>query len=183
MSGSATLAPVPARSPLCNGAMDAYVGAMAIFPRPVAPRSAFADLRDMFSRDRPYRWSLLGVSAALTCVLIWGLMLDSRKPPKEREIFYVESWMTDRKDSDIIRQQIKDLAAYETALAKKQREFQKVADSLGIDWRKDEARNNEQRKTIEAVIQKRLNERLAAAEAREAGDKRAAPPPAANAAP
>lgn len=162
---------------LCNGALDAYVGAMAIFPRPVAPSSAFADLRDMFSRDRPYRWTLLGVSVALTGVLLWGFMLDSRTPPKPREIFYVESWMSDRKDSDIIRQQIKDLAAYEAALAKKQREFQKVADSLGIDWRKDEARNSEQRKAVEAVIQKRLQERLAAAEARETVDKQGAPPP------
>jgi len=153
---------------LCNAAPDAYVGAMAIFPRPVSPRSALADLRDMFSPDRPHRWALLALSCTLTGLLLWGFMLDSRTPPKEREIIYVESWMNDRKDSDIIRQQMQDLANYEQALEKKQGEFQKVADMFGIEWREEEMRNRARRKEIIAAIQKQLGARLAKAEAREA---------------
>ncbi len=74
--------------------------------------------------------------------------------------------MSDRKDSDIIRQQMIDLDKYEAALGKKQVEFQKVADSLGIEWREEEARNTAQRKAIMIMIHKRLDERLAAAEAK-----------------
>lgn len=154
---------------LCNAGRDAYVAAMAFFPRPVSPKSAFADLRDMFSSERPHRWSLLALSCTLTGILLWGFVIDSRIPPKPREIFYVENWMADRKDSDIIRQQIKDLALYEAALEKKQVEFQKIADRVGIDWREDEARNKEQRRAVLQVIGKRLNERLAKALAEEAG--------------
>jgi len=141
---------------------------MAIFPRPVSPRSAFADLRDMFSAERPHRWTLLALSCALTALLLWGFMLDSRIPPKPREIIYVESWMNDRKDSDIIRQQMADIAEYEQALEKKQVEFQKVADMFGIEWREDEMRNRTRRAEVIAAIQKRLGERLAKAEAQEA---------------
>lgn len=121
----------------------------------------------MFSRDRPYRWSLLALSAALTGLLFGGFMLSSRLPEKPRQIYYVQSWMADRKDSDIIRKQIADLDAYEAGLVKEQGKFQRLADSLGIDWREDEARNAAQRKAVIAAIHKRLQERLAAAEAEE----------------
>jgi hypothetical protein len=167
--------PSTLRPSLCNAAGDAYVAAMAILPRPVSPKSALSDLRDMFAPERPHRWSLLGLSCALTGILLWGFVLDSRKPPKPREILYVENWMADRKDSDVIRQQIKDLALYEAALEKKQREFQKVADNLGIEWREDEARNAAQRKSVIVAINKRLQERLAKALAEEAGKASAGP--------
>ena len=157
---------------LSNPSPDAYVGAMAILPRPVSPKSALADLRDMFSAERPHRWPLLVLSCVFTGLLLWGFMIDSRIPPKPREIIYVESWMSDRKDSDIIRDQMKDLADYEQALEKKQGEFQKVADMFGIEWRKEEMQNRARRKDVIAAIQKKLGERLAQAEAREAAQGR-----------
>lgn len=177
--GALALTTLPAA--LCNMRADAYVAAMAILPRPVSPKSALSDLRDMFSPERPHRWSILALSLTLTGILLWGFVLDSRKPPKPREIFYVENWMADRKDSDIIRQQIKDVATYEAALSKKQVEFQKVADQLGIEWREEEARNKKQRAEIIAAIEKRLKERLATALAKEAaaGKPAAADAPAA----
>jgi len=146
---------------------------MSIFPRPVSPRSAFADLKLMFSPDRPHRWGLLGLSAALTFLIIWAFQMDSRLPPKEREIIYVESWMADRRDSDIIRRQMVDLANYEAGLEKRQERFQRVADMVGIEWREEEAKNREQRKAIIAAVQKRLEERLAEALAREAAQGKA----------
>ena len=146
---------------------------MRILPRPVSPRSAFADLKLMFSRDRPHRWGLLGVSAAMTFVLLWGFWIDSQPPPKEREIFYVESWMNDRRDSDIIRQQKKDLALYEVALAKKQQEFQRLADRVGIEWREEDAKNKARRAVIVAAMQKHLDKKLAEALAREAKEGKA----------
>jgi hypothetical protein len=157
---------------LCNGVADAYVAPMPIFPRPVSPKSALADLREMFSADRQHRWTFLGLSVAITGVLVWGLMLDSRTPPREREIIYVESWMADRRDSDIIQRQIIDLAKYEKALEGKQREFQKLADSVGIAWREDEIRNREQRRATIAAMNRMLKKKLADALALEKRDGR-----------
>lgn len=156
----------------------AYVGAMAIFPRPVSPKSAASDLRDMFSPERPHRWSILALSMTLTGLLLWGFAIDSRKPPKEREIIYVESWMADRRDSDIIKRQIEDIARYEAALEQKQGEFQRLADGLGIEWREDAEKNKEQREAVLAAVRKRLEDQLAESLAREgnvAGNKAKAP--------
>lgn len=155
-------------APLCNAGPGAYVAPMHFLPRPVSPRRAFADLRDMFSPDRPHRWTILAASVLLTALMVWGLALDSRIPPKPREIFYVESWMEDRKDSDIIKRQLADIAEYDNLLNEKQREFQGVADKLGIEWRKDEMKNRAQRKITMAAVEKQLNKKLADALAREA---------------
>jgi hypothetical protein len=145
---------------------------MRIIPRPVSPVSALADLRDMFSPDRPHRWTILALSIVVTAFILWGFAIDSRPPPKEREIFYVESWMADRRDSDIIRRQLDDLGKYEAALQKKQQEFQKLADSVGIDWRADEARNRVRRQETVALVEKQLRKKLAEALEREAREGR-----------
>jgi hypothetical protein len=153
---------------LQDGPVHLIYHSMAILPRPVSPKSAFADLKDMLRGERPHKWPILALSVTLTGIMLWGFYLDSDPGiEKGKEIIYVESWMSDRQDSDIIRQQKKDLANYETALATKQREFQSVADRFGIDWRTDEARNRERRQAIIAAINKQLDERLARAEARE----------------
>lgn len=151
-----------------------YAG-MAILPRPVSPRSAFADLRLMFSPERPHRWTLLGLSAALTAILLWGFWLDSRPPKPERQIIYVESWMIDRKDSDIIRRQQADLAKYEASVQKKQRGYQELADMTGVEWREAEAKAREQRRITIEAMEKYLDKRLADALAREAGQGKPAP--------
>lgn len=162
MSGGGTRA---ARLP--NGMLHAYVAAMALFPRPVSPRSALADLRDMFSRDRPHRLGFLALSVTLTAIILWGFVIDSRPPPRERQIIYVESWMADRKDSDIIVRQLADIAKYEVALAKKQNEYQKLADAVGIEWREDEARNRKTREETIAAVKRQLQKKLTDALARE----------------
>jgi hypothetical protein len=174
------------RPRFATGARNNYLGAMplffrpgssSIYPRPVSPRSALADLKLMFARDRPHRWGLLGVSAAITFVIMWGFVLESRKPAPERQIIYINSWMSDRKDSDIIRQQIKDLDTYETDLLKLQGRWQKFADATGIEWRKEEAENRAIRNKDRAAMKTLLDKKLAEALAREgaAGEQRTAP--------
>ena len=149
---------------------------MAILPRPVSPRNALADLKLMFSRDREHRWTFLGLSFAITGLLLWGFYLDARSPKKERQIIYVESWMADRKDSEIIRRQIIDLGKYEAALARKQQEFQRLADKVGIEWREDEAKNRERRAEMVKAMEKHLDKKLAEALAREAAEGKAMTP-------
>lgn len=150
-------------------------GGMAILPRPVSPRSAFADLKLMFAKERPHRWTILGLSVTLTAVMLWGFMLDSRPPKPERQIIYVESWMMDRKDSDIIRRQQADLSKFEASVQQRQRGYQKLADMSGIEWREAEAKAREQRRVSIEMMEKYLDKRLADALAREAKQEKAAP--------
>lgn len=121
----------------------------------------------MLSGPLPHKWPLLLLSMAMTGVMIWAFAHDARGPKRERQIIYVESWMADRKDSAIMEQQKKDLALYEAALQRKQKEFQSVADMVGIEWRKDEARNKAQRTAVLVAVNKQLDERIAAAKKRE----------------
>ena len=144
---------------------------MFLLPRPASPKSALADLMDMLSGPLPHKWPLLLLSMALTGVIVWAFAHDARGPKRERQIIYVESWMADRKDSAIIAQQKKDLARFESALQHKQKEFQSVADMLGIEWREDEARNKARRMAVLAAVNKQLDERMAAARKREAAAK------------
>lgn len=142
---------------------------MPIFPRPARPRDAFADLRLLWSENPRHRWPILGLSIALTSVIIWAFYVDSKSPPPPREIIYVESWMADRKDSDILKQQKADLARYEAALAARQKDFQGFADAFGIEWQKDAERNRAQRQAVIAAVNARLDKQIAEAEARERG--------------
>jgi len=141
---------------------------MPIFPRPVSPKSALADLIDMLTGPLPHKWPLLLLSITLTGLILWGFNHDARGPKPERQIIYVESWMKDRKDSTIMEQQKRDLGLYEAALEKKQKEFQSVADKFGIEWRADEERNKARRLAVLAAVNKQLDERIAAAKRREA---------------
>lgn len=147
---------------------------MPIFPRPVAPKSAIADLRDVFRAPVPHKLPLLALSATLTGLLIWAFYVDSKPAPVGPQIIYVESWMADRRDSDILKQQKQDLARYETALQSKQEEFQRLADNFGIEWRADAERNRVQRVAVIAAVNKQLDERIAEAEAREGREAKSA---------
>lgn len=139
---------------------------MAIFPRPVSPKSAFGDFWTYVSEHRAHKWPLLGVSIALTWLIVWAFVLDANTNtmPRQNKIFYFQSWNADRPDAAIILQQKIDLARREAAIAKKQKEMQQVADQFGIEWRKEGARNSAERKEALKQINAMLDARLAKAE-------------------
>lgn len=143
---------------------------MAIFPRPVSPKSAFNDFWGYFIETRAHKWPLLGLSVAVTWVIIWAFVIDGKTNimPRQNKIIYVESWNANRTDAAIILQQKMDLARSEIALKKKQTEMQGVADAFGIDWRADAARNSAKRTEALKYINAQLDARLAKAEAAEA---------------
>lgn len=142
---------------------------MAIFPRPVSPKSALSDLWSYFRENRPHKWPILGLSAALTYVIIWAFIVDANTNtmPTRNKIIYIENWDANRSDAAIILQQKMDLAKRESILQQKQKEMQGVADIFGIDWRAEEARNTARRKEALKQINADLNARLAKAEASE----------------
>jgi len=148
---------------------------MRFFPKQVvSPRNAVLDLWDMLSGPRPHKWPLLGLSMTLTGVILWGFYHDSKPLKAPQQIIYVENWMADRKDSTILIQQKADLALYEAALEKKQKEFQHIADMAGLEWREEEARNRAQRLKVLVAVNKQLDAKIAAAKAREAAAEKPA---------
>ena len=160
----------PDESPgFASGAAISYIPAMAIFPRPVSPKSALGDLWSYFRENRPHKWPLLGLSMAITWVIIWVFMVDANTNtmPTRNKIIYVQSWDASRSDAAIILQQKIDLAKSEAALQKRQKQMQGWADAFGIDWRTEEARNSARRKEALKQINAQLDSRLAKAEAAE----------------
>lgn len=150
---------------------------MAIFPRPVSPKSALGDLWGYFRQQRPHKWPLLGLSAAMTWVIVWAFVVDANTNtmPTRNKIIYVQSWDANRSDAAIILQQKIDLARREAALQKKQKEMQGIADVFGIDWREEEARNTARRKEALKAINAQLDDRLAKAERAESAGGAARP--------
>ena len=146
-------------SAFASGPALPYIGAMAIFPRPVSPKSAMSDMWSYFRENRPHKWPLLGVSVAITWVIIWAFIVDANTNtmPTRNQIFYVQSWDANRSD----------VAKREAAIEKKQKEMQGVADIFGIDWKADEARNTARRKEALKQINAQLDQRLAKAEGAE----------------
>jgi hypothetical protein len=152
---------------------------MAIFPRPVSPKSAVGDLWSYFRENRPHKWPILGVSAAITWVIIWAFIVDgnTNTMPTRNRIIYVKSWDANRTDAAVILQQKMDIAKGEAMLKTKQREMQGIADVFGIDWREDAARNAVRRAQALKEINAELDARLATAEAAE-GKGASSPAPA-----
>lgn len=151
---------------------------MAIFPRPVSPKSAAGDLWSYLRESRAHRWPLLGLSAALTWVIIWMFVLDANTntAPKQNKIIYFENWRADRSDIAVILQQKKDLADRVKALHAKRKEMQKIADMFGVEWREEERKNSAREAEAVRILNAQLDKKLAEAQARlDAGAPLSAP--------
>lgn len=152
-----------------------YKGGMAIFPRPVSPKNALGDFWGYFRQQRQHKWPLLGLSVALTWVIVWTFVIDANTNtmPTRNKIIYVQSWDANRSDAAIILQQKIDFAKREAALVKQQTKMQGYADAFGIEWRAEEARNTAKRKEAVKQINAMLDQRLAKAEATGTGAPKA----------
>lgn len=154
---------------------------MAIFPKPVSPRSAAGDLWSYLVEKRSHKWTLLGLSVAITWVMVWVFAIDTRGlgVRKQNEIIWFQNLDRDKPtDVQIILQQKRDLIASEEKLRTEQKDMQKLADRFGIDWRADKDRNDARRAEALKAINAQLDKRLAEAMAKEAAADRAAKPAA-----
>ena len=77
--------------PFASVAAIAYMGRMAIFPRPVSPKSALGDFWGYFRQQRQHKWPLLGLSVALTWVVVWTFVIDANTNtmPTRNKLIYV----------------------------------------------------------------------------------------------
>ncbi len=100
-------------------------------PRPASPRALWADIR-AFWRDRPrHQWvaALLAVLIPIGIVVSFYFDGQTNLTPR-RTIYYVDSWRADRSDAEIKAKQQADLVARRERERRRQREFQRLDESL-----------------------------------------------------
>jgi len=72
------------------------------FWRQISPRRAVSDFTDQWRQPNPYRWRVLGVSVALTFVLMVVIIPDSERiEPRPPEITWITTFRPDRTDEEI----------------------------------------------------------------------------------
>ncbi|MBL0769433.1 hypothetical protein K5P26_09935 [Sphingopyxis sp. XHP0097] len=99
-----------------------------------------SDFWDYIREPRPHRWTAWGVALVLPVVVFYGFSehLIPYDPP-QRQIIYFENWTTNRSAAEVRADWI-DRAKETTARnAKKRAEYQRFADSLGIEYDSAEA--------------------------------------------
>ena len=99
-----------------------------------------ADFWAYVREPRPHRWASWGVAIVLPVVVIWGFakyLVPYEKP--KPTIVYFENWKATRSAADIRADWV--ARAKETTLrnAEKRAEYQRFADSLGIEYDSREA--------------------------------------------
>ncbi|KRB82679.1 hypothetical protein ASE00_11635 [Sphingomonas sp. Root710] len=106
---------------------------MAIFPRPSGPRAAWTDLKAFWRQQERHKILFALLSILMPMLIVTGFYVDS-KPDKPREtITYINSWPASRPDAEIEKQNIADQKILDAKREAKRREYQKLADQLGIE--------------------------------------------------
>ena len=107
---------------------------MAVFPRPVSPRAAWADFRAFLRHREREHWIGAILAVLVTIIIIIEFLVDSKintaPPPR---VIYVETYAPNRSDADIIASQKKDSAERRAFREEKKRKFQALQKRLGIE--------------------------------------------------
>ena len=100
------------------------------FWRKVSPTRAIKDFSQEFLRPNPYRWRIMGVSAAATFA-VFSVMWHEEEigDPIRPEVTYITSWRADRSDAEIIASNIENQRRKD-ALAKQEAERQERIKSI-----------------------------------------------------
>jgi len=106
---------------------------MSWLPKPSSPLAAWRDFR-AFARQRSREQVIGGALALLvTAIIVIEFLVDAKigtAPPPQ--IVYVEQYSANRTDAEIIADQKKDLAERAAFEKEKQRQFQKLENTLGM---------------------------------------------------
>lgn len=104
------------------------------FPQP-AFKGAASDLKTMFWGMDRRRWLFLILAFAMTFAILFGFLIDSdlRKLGPGEQLIYVESWSANRTDVEIKAQQRREQAVRKRVQEERQRQFQKLGNSLGVE--------------------------------------------------
>ena len=99
-----------------------------------------SDFWSYILEPRPHRWAIWGVALALTWLIFNGVekYLIPYEKPKE-QIIYFENWTADRSAAEIRADWVARAKETTRRNAQKRAEYQRFADSLGIEYDSTEA--------------------------------------------
>lgn len=99
-----------------------------------------SDFWSYIREPRPHRWAVWGVALALTWLIFTGIekYLIPYEKPKE-EIIYFENWTANRSADEIRADWVARAKETTRRNAEKRAEYQRFADSLGIEYDSEEA--------------------------------------------
>lgn len=106
---------------------------MAFLPPLIGPRTALRDLKSFLSHRSREQKIGAALAVLVTSVILILFIVDSSvntAPPAT--IHFVESWPANRTDEEIIADQEKRQAEKDKLSQEKQREFQKLENTLGM---------------------------------------------------
>jgi hypothetical protein len=114
---------------------------MRVFPRPVRPSVAIADLRAFLKTRTPHQWTFAALSVTIPCFFIAMFLVDAieeeYRPP---EIIWVKNFDPNRSDAQIRADQERDTAerkkqeaAEQAELKRRRKPFQEIDRKLR-DW-------------------------------------------------
>ena len=111
------------------------------FWRQISPRRAVTDLAHEWRQPNPYRWRVLGVSVALTFVLMVVIIPDSERiEPRPPEVTWITTFRPDRTDEEIATSNLENqkrkyrLAAEAAARAEqRKRNAKALGRAMGFD--------------------------------------------------
>lgn len=80
------------------------------------------------------QWIAAAVAIVMPCIIILGFITDSRTNMQPRaQIHYVNSWSAGRTDEEIRVAQKQRQEQADAARAERQRQFQELANRLGVE--------------------------------------------------
>lgn len=99
-----------------------------------------SDFWSYIREPRPHRWAVWGVALALTWLIFTGIekYLIPYEKPKE-QIIYFENWTANRSADEIRADWVARAKETTRRNAEKRAEYQRFADSLGIEYDSEEA--------------------------------------------
>jgi hypothetical protein len=106
---------------------------MAVFPRPARPNAAWSDLKAFLRGQERHKLVFALLSMLMPALIVLGFYIDSKPDAPKPQIIYVQSWPASRTDQQIIRQNIADQKILDAKRRERQREYQRLADQLGIE--------------------------------------------------
>ena len=106
---------------------------MAIFPRPARPRALLADLASFLRGQERHKILFALLSILMPALIVAGFYIDSKTDRRKPDIIYVQNYAPDRTDAQIRRQNMADQKILDAKREAKRREYQKLADQLGIE--------------------------------------------------
>jgi hypothetical protein len=102
-------------------------------PRPASPSALLADIRALFAQRSRYHWVAAGLAVLIPAFFIVAFVHETAKQVPGEQVVYAKSFGADRTDEDIKADQKKAQAKKEAIAKERQRQFQKLADQLGIE--------------------------------------------------